>query len=448
MTAISMYCTVFSLLIGLVTVAHATLDDAKELHSELLKEYNKYVRPVRNQTATVNIYVSLAVIAIQEFDEVLERFSVAGAFFLNWIDENMVWETKDHGGVESVFMGYRDVWVPELILTNPSEKLDSYGKQWQLIRYSFYGLASWQPGDLIKSTCSVNVRYFPFDIQECNMDFYTWGYLRNEVALVPTRTDIDTSLLAEHGSWKVLNTSVRIDDVDYVSKIIFTFKLQRKPQYVIVNVVLPILFLCLLNVLVFVLPAESGERVSYAITVLLSIAVFMTIVSDTLPKSSEPLPLIAYFLMIDLIISALISLLTVLNLRTFHKKDDVPIPKWLTRIYNILRCNCRQNGSIGNYEKDETLNTLPLSKNNTPFKHAFKLHVDKRTDISDKEHSGRLGDFKTAIESIDSETDKSKTAVTWQDISVLIDHILLVVFTVSTMISFTAFIIITKTQSV
>ena len=56
------------------------------------------------------------------------------------------------------------------------------------------------------------------------------------------------------------------------------------------------------------LPAESGERVPYAIIVLLVNAVFMTVISYTLPKKSEPLPLMSYFLMIDLIVSALTSL--------------------------------------------------------------------------------------------------------------------------------------------
>ena len=66
-------------------------------------------------------------------------------------------------------MGYKDVWVPKLIMTNPSQKLDSFGKESQLIRYDSNGIATWNPGDLIKATCSLNVRYFPFDIQECSM---------------------------------------------------------------------------------------------------------------------------------------------------------------------------------------------------------------------------------------------------------------------------------------
>ena len=77
------------------------------------------------------------------------------------------------------------------------------------------------------------------------------------------------------------------------ARYIFNSK-ESHSMYVIINIILPILFLNQLNVLVFMLPAESGERVSYSLTVLLSIAVFMTIVGDTLPRTSEPTPLISY----------------------------------------------------------------------------------------------------------------------------------------------------------
>ena len=79
----------------------------------------------------------------------------------------MTWDEDQYGGLSAIYMGYKEVWVPEIILVNPSEKLVSYGKERQLIKYSSAGLATWTPVDLIKATCSVNVYYFPFDTQGC-----------------------------------------------------------------------------------------------------------------------------------------------------------------------------------------------------------------------------------------------------------------------------------------
>lgn len=421
----------FVLYLSVLQYSNAAIEDSRSLRTDLLTNYSKYIRPVANEDDVVRVYLGLAVIAIQEFDEVLERFSVAGAFFLYWTDISMQWGEDSYGGLSSIYMGYKEVWVPELILVNPSEKLQSYGKEWQLIKYNSGGLASWIPADLIKATCSVNVYYFPYDIQTCDLNLYTWGYSSSEVKLVPTSNTVDISQLAEHGSWKVTNTSVRTVDDDFTSKIYFTFKLKRKPQYVIVNVILPIMFLCLLNVLVFILPAASGERVSYAITVLLSIAVFMTIVSDTLPRSSEPLPLIAYFLMIDLIISALISVCTIFNLRLYHKNDNIPIPKWLNQIYLILSCNCRQNVAI-----DASDRGVPLME--------MKARTDK-VNLFQKMDNGVMEKAKE-VDTSNSE-DSQRKSVTWQDISIMIDYILLIIFSILTVLSFAIFMIITQNQS-
>ena len=437
------YMLSYLLCIRLTHVSSASLEEAKELREHLLKGYSKYVRPVKDQSKSVDVYLSFTVTSIQEFDEVLERFSVVGAFFLYWLDENMVWNETDYSNITSVFMGYKEVWVPELILTNPSQKVDSFGKDWQLIRYFYTGVAAWMPGDLIKSTCFLDVRYFPFDIQECKVEMYALGYTVEEVKLVLITDHIDTDMLINHGSWNVLNTSVSVDIIGSLSRLTLCFRLERKSQFIIVNIILPILFLCLLNILVFVLPTESGERVSYAITVLLAIAVFMTIVSDTLPKKSEPLPIIAYFMMIDLIISALISVCTILNLHVFHRRKKRHIPKYMTCLYFFLSRTYR------NKKTDESSSERNMKQDVTSLAGTTASEKEnKQVEFNEIETPLKTADFKIATHKIDSEeSGMLGNDITWQDISKMIDYILLVLFSVLTFTSFMTFLIITRIQT-
>ena len=408
------------------TINSASMDEVKTLRANLLSGYDKYVRPVRNQTDIVNVHVGLSMIALQEFDEVLEKFSFVGVFFLSWTDENLVWDSANYSGIEEVFIGYKDVWVPEIILTNPSEKLDSFGEEWQLLRYNAIGGAFWFPGNLIKATCAINAYYFPFDVQECTLEVYAWGYYSHEVRLVAARDVIDTNMMPEHGSWSIIQTQVKVENVSSVSKASFVFRFERKPQYVIVNVVLPILFLCLLNVLVFLLPPESGERISYSITVLLSIAVFMTIVSDTLPKTSEPLPIISFFMMMSLIASSLITTAAILNLRLFHKSSDTTVPNWLVSIYRRLGSCCsnkckRKRGSIS-AAKEKGIST-PVTE--------IKLGSSNKEAVLEPP-------FQDIVNNVSVDT-----PVSWQEISVFLDYLLLIVSTSFTVISFCIFLIIT-----
>ena len=47
--------------------------------------------------------------------------------------------------------------------------------------------------------------------------------------------------------------------------------------------------------LAFVLPPESGEKVSLGVTVLLALTVFLLLVADTLPPLSDSIPLMGKF---------------------------------------------------------------------------------------------------------------------------------------------------------
>ncbi|XP_060559571.1 5-hydroxytryptamine receptor 3A-like [Ruditapes philippinarum] len=105
----------------------------------------------------------------------------------------------------------------------------------------------------------------------------------------------------------------------------------------------PIIFLAYLNNVVFVIPAECGERISYSITVLLAIAVYLTIVGDNLPKTSFPMAYFSYYLLALLITSICITLATIFNLRIYHYTTSDPVTGMLGKDHILF-----------NLQEDET----------------------------------------------------------------------------------------------
>ena len=418
----------------------ATLDEMKSLQTMLKSGYNKFVRPVKGQSSTVKVNITMAVSALQEFDEVLQRFSVVSLFFLSWEDDNMVWN-RTLTGIESVMMGYKDVWIPEIILTNPSAKLDYFGKEWQLLRYDSNGLGSWYPGDLVKATCSLDVRYFPFDIQECSIEMYAWGYIVSEVELIATTDVIDISMMAPHGTWEILGTRAKMEAVKNVSRATFTFHLKRRQQYIIINVVIPILFLCILNTLVFLMPVESGERISYSITVMLSIAVFLTIVSDTLSKTSEPASLYSYFLLVHLIMSALITVVSIMNLRIYYKTEAAAIPSWVIALYiGLRRFLCRLCLQTRTNEKDAAVYILPINKQVDIIHNPIE---SKQTNGQKSESASSKRDLSNVIA---MELD-DQGRLTWKDISSLVDVCFFLFSITVALTSFIVFLLVARSNT-
>jgi len=57
------------------------------------------------------------------------------------------------------------------------------------ILISHKGEMMWIPCTIYKSPCTIDVKYFPFDEQRCNMTYGSWTYNGKEVKLVPYTTD-------------------------------------------------------------------------------------------------------------------------------------------------------------------------------------------------------------------------------------------------------------------
>ena len=109
-----------------------------------------------------------------------------------------------------------------------------------------------------------------------------------------------------------------------------------------INIVIPIVFLGLLNPFVFLLPHESGERVTFSVTILLSFTVFLNVIGDNVPKTSSPMPFLCHYVVIVLITSGIITLLNTLCQRLYHARGQEPVPIW------ILGCLCMSSACARN----------------------------------------------------------------------------------------------------
>lgn len=69
-------------------------------------------------------------------------------------------------------------------------------------------------------------------------------------------------------------------------------QMRRKPLFYVFNMILPCLLITLVALLGFYIPNDSGEKVSMGITTLLSMTVFLMLVTESMPPTSDVLPLV------------------------------------------------------------------------------------------------------------------------------------------------------------
>ena len=174
------------------------------------------------------------------------------------------------------------------------------------------------------------------------MKFIAWSYRKSEVNLNLGSKGIILDSYESNSAWDLIDTSAEGLVESDESAVVFTMKLKRKPLFYLLNVVVPVIMLSVLSVFTFVLPVDSGERAGYGITVFLSLAVFLTIVSSTLPQNSDTSSLLGIYLMLMISLSTLIMLISLIELRLAQRNTkDNPIGYYLRlvcRVSCLLRC--------------------------------------------------------------------------------------------------------------
>jgi hypothetical protein len=102
------------------------------------------------------------------------------------------------------------------------------------------------------------------------------------------------------------------------------------------TIIVPSMLLSFLASVSFLFPADSGERVSLVISVLLGLVVFMLIVNDCTPVTSDAVPTVTKFFNYIAATTVLALLATAFILRLNHVSSGVPVPRCLARIRDCI----------------------------------------------------------------------------------------------------------------
>ncbi|XP_072040024.1 neuronal acetylcholine receptor subunit alpha-7-like isoform X2 [Amphiura filiformis] len=118
-------------------------------------------------------------------------------------------------------------------------------------------------------------------------------------------------------------------------EVVYTILLRRRPLFHVFSFSLPCGLLSLLNLLAFILPTESGEKVSLGITNLLALVLFQQLIGDSLPPSSTDMPIISYYFTPMILIGCLSIVSGVLVAALYHQDKTNPVPQWLLNLTRV-----------------------------------------------------------------------------------------------------------------
>ncbi|XP_070174356.1 acetylcholine receptor subunit alpha-like 2 [Littorina saxatilis] len=317
--------------------------DEQRLLDAMMSEYNTAARPVYNASQTVTVKFGLTLIQIYDMDEVNQVLTINVWLEQEWEDERLVWDPQDYNGLEILRIPCEKIWLPDIVLYNSADDFTTgYMKSKAMVTST--GNVFWPPPAKFRSSCKIDITYFPFDDQECELKFGSWTYDGFQVDITNRSAQVDLTNYVFSGEWELIDVRVRRTEMYYACceepypDVRFTIIIRRKTLYYLFNIIFPCLWLTILSLLGFWLPPDSGEKITLGITVLLAFSVFMLLIAESMPATSEFVPLIGIYLTVTMAMTSMSIILTVFVLQLHHVgPHQKRVPRWMwTLVIEIL----------------------------------------------------------------------------------------------------------------
>nr|KAG5704518.1 hypothetical protein BaRGS_003829 [Batillaria attramentaria] len=271
----------------------------------------------------VNITLITYMDNISELDMVRQTLTMTVFFEVMWHDPALTWDNSTFAG-DVIFVDPKTVWRPDLALYNSLNPKDQFVDQKMKVWVHSDGNVKWVPGDTVTVYCDVNIAKYPFDTQTCSLMVGFWGHYDRHVNCTQSKF---FTVITETAEWDILDTSrQRIntkhgDGTVYVE--VLSITMQRKWLFHALNVLLPVLLVSALISVVFALPVQCGEKMSVSLTTFLTLAVFMTLIQDSLPSNSDTVCYLAVYLAFQLFLSVLAVFLSMVVVACHYRRQGV-----------------------------------------------------------------------------------------------------------------------------
>uniref|UniRef100_A0AAG5CPT4 Uncharacterized protein n=1 Tax=Anopheles atroparvus TaxID=41427 RepID=A0AAG5CPT4_ANOAO len=240
----------------------------KKLLNNLLQTYNTLERPVANESDPLEVKFGLTLQQIIDVDEKNQLLITNIWLSLEWNDYNLRWNDSEYGGVRDLRITPNKLWKPDVLMYNSADE-GFDGTYHTNIVVKNNGSCLYVPPGIFKSTCKIDITWFPFDDQHCDMKFGSWTYDGNQLDLILNSNDGgDLSDFITNGEWYLIGMPGKKNTITYQCcpepyvDITFTIQIRRRTLYYFFNLIVPCVLISSMALLGFTLPPDSGEKLT------------------------------------------------------------------------------------------------------------------------------------------------------------------------------------------
>ena len=346
--------------------------DEKKLLTNIFENYDKTTRPIKNYKEPVIVEMGLGVQTLESFNQMEESLALNIWLRTNWKDENLAWNNKSN--ITFLSVNKEDIWTPDIELLNAASKPEIYTLKGGINLYNDGSIMYSKPG-IFKYSCSLNLKLFPFDKQNCTMKFGNWIYNNKYVYIKPyedEKRQVDILSSFSHSEWDIEKVEVFTKNEtreccpgEEYNTLYYSFILKRYPHYYKISMGMTIT-LVVVSFIISLMSPDNVSRTGTAVFIPLTILALQLTIANKIPVVGYFTLMDQFFLccfitsMICSIESGLVyALITTKSPWFFKLVDRLGICKGNKNLNNNI-----ENG-INETNLDEFDNTIETLKNDT-----------------------------------------------------------------------------------
>ncbi|KAK7466662.1 hypothetical protein BaRGS_00037229, partial [Batillaria attramentaria] len=289
--------------------------------------------PPGGGASRVNVTITLTPIDILDVDDVRQVVTATAYIRLTWRYPALSWNCHDPVTLQptapfSVLIPSSEIWRPEVLCANgATTEQSNIGRSLEdnaVVHKD--GTVEVKANLNLEFTCKMDLTFFPFDTQRCRVLLFVTSTV--PISSIPEdyqllQADALRKLCSVGAEWTFVEQSVEEKEVPVLGGgsavyLEYTITMTRKTTFFVISFIVPIVLTSYMNTVVFLIPVESGDRISYLVSIFVSTAVFVGFSTDTMPQGLNEIPLIMYFITGIMMESAVLIILVSLALHRYH----------------------------------------------------------------------------------------------------------------------------------
>ena len=293
---------------------------------------------------------------------------------MGWRDEFLQWAPGDYDDIDVVYVSANDIWVPKIRLFNDARLDDRVNTRETTASVDDEGNVVVQFHMIYEIICALQLQYFPFDEQSCELVFGDWRYTSSELEFQLDENGADISYFQVNPRWGLvafessgIPARFTHEHGDEYNTLTFILDIRRRPTMPVCYLIVPNILVNIIVVMSFLLPCDAAERCTLGISLYLCMVIYLLLFEQLIPVS-DVTPIVVIYISCTLIMVAFSQFHTIVILRVHYNgihDNERMVPSWVRTliIHKLARLVYMHDLIVPDEEHEQMLFTKGLSKN-------------------------------------------------------------------------------------